>query len=121
MNKKKILLCAIFVMSANTAFAATEWLHSGNFYDGNAPGCAGVYVIQRDGENMYIGRSKNIHYRLQKHYAGQGSKCVDSQRAEGGTWTYRFTCIPDPEQAEAQLIESNHPQCNLRGERDPAD
>src|SRR4051812_38401660 len=89
----------------------------------NAPNCGGVYIIFRNDQPMYVGRSRvSIRDRLRSHYAGRGSACIDSQRGENRSgWTFDAQCAGSPEQLEANRIRDLSPPCNMRGEKDPAD
>jgi excinuclease UvrABC nuclease subunit len=119
MRRSLALVFSGILFAATPSWAANFDLSGVN----SAPSCSGVYTIFQGGKPIYVGRSRvSILVRLQNHYAGRGSRCVDSQRGENAFgWTYEFDCVMSPEQLEANRIRDLSPPCNERGERDPAD
>ncbi|HEY0412234.1 MAG TPA: GIY-YIG nuclease family protein [Allosphingosinicella sp.] len=86
-------------------------------------GCRGVYVIKRNDEPYYVGRSRDIAVRLKRHLAGSGSRKVAEILGGNATLTVSYECGDSNEQMEARLIAElgTYKVGNLRRETDPAD
>jgi predicted GIY-YIG superfamily endonuclease len=86
--------------------------------------CGGVYIIYKDGNPYYVGRSrKDISARLKSHLKGTGSRKVAELLGTSAKLTMEFECLSSMEQVEAQLIKDlgTDKFGNLRKETDPAD
>lgn len=88
------------------------------------PTCSGVYIILRNGNPYYVGRSRvNIYRRLKAHAGGYGSKKVAELLGKSDKLTVEYECLTSVEQMESQLINElgTDKLGNMRRETDPAD
>ena len=102
---------------------AMAWSNERDFTKENvaeyAENSSGVYEIINGSTVIYVGRSRvSIRNRLMRHVSGDGSQCVKNF---SGSLKFRTLYGDSSEQMEAQLIDREKPECNMRGERDPAD
>ena len=106
--------------------AAAGWSTKEFTKDGiyGIPSCSGIYIIKRNGDPYYVGRSRrSIQERLQRHVTGSGSRKVAGLLGSSDRLTVEYECLSSVEQMEAQLIADLGTTRfgNLRRETDPAD
>ena len=123
MRRFSLLIAATLLIPAP---AAAGWSSKDFTKDGiyGIPTCSGIYIIKRNGDPYYVGRSRrNIYERLQRHVSGSGSSKVAGLLKGSDRLTVEYECLTSVEQMEAQLIADLGTTRfgNLRRETDPAD
>lgn len=120
-SAKFLAVCLLAMPTAAYAWPTEDFNDNGVSH---VPNCSGVYIIERNGDPYYVGRSRvSIRERLSRHLSGNGSRMVASILGGSDKLTVEYECLDSPEQMEAQLIQELGTTNfgNLRRETDPAD